>query len=62
MLIFLVALIVYAHRSNIKKLVDNKEKEIDLEEAVQKDIDYAKEQKEKRERTRKMKQNKNTQN
>ena len=61
-LVLLITLIVFAHRSNIKKLVDNKESEINLEDAVQKDIDYANEQKEKREKALKMKQDKNKSN
>lgn len=48
LLIFAVSLIVYAHRTNIAKLFANKESKIDINEAVQKDIDYAKEQREKR--------------
>lgn len=54
LLLSVVTLIVYAHRKNIKKLVDNKENRIDLNEAVQKDKDYAKEQKEKREKNKKL--------
>lgn len=48
LLIIAVSLIIYAHRSNIKKIFDNKESKIDINEAVQKDKDYAKEQREKR--------------
>ena len=58
-LVLLISLIVYAHRGNIKKLANNYESEINLEEAVQKDIDYAKEQKEKREKIKKTKQDQN---
>lgn len=40
-LVVLVSLIVYAHRSNINRLFAKKENKIDLYEAVQKDKEYA---------------------
>ena len=41
-------LIIYAHRSNIKRMLQRKENKVNLQDAVQKDIDYAKSKKEKR--------------
>ena len=58
LLLFAVALIFFQHRKNLQKLFDNKENKIDLNEAVQKDKDFAKEQKEKREKIRKLKMKK----
>lgn len=58
LLLFAVALIFFQHRKNLQKLFDNKENKIDLNEAVQKDKDFAKEQKEKREKIRKSKMKK----
>lgn len=46
----LCILIIYAHRSNIKRLVKNNENKIDLNEVIQKDKDYAKAQKEKKQK------------
>ena len=57
-LVVCVSLIFYAHRSNIKKFVENNERKIDLKEAVQKDKDYAKLQKEKRAMKKQQKNNK----
>lgn len=59
LLVLAVTLIFYAHRRNIRKIFDNKESKIDLNEAVQKDRDYAEEQRRKREKIRKSKQMKN---
>ena len=47
-LLVVVSLIFYAHRTNIDKLINNKESKIDLNEAVEKDKRFAKEQKEKK--------------
>ena len=54
-LLVVVSIIFYAHRTNIKKIFDNKESKIDLNEAVEKDKKFAKEQKEKRELFKKLK-------
>jgi len=48
LLVLIVTLIVYAHRENIKRVFENRESKIDLDEAVQKDKDFAEEQKRKR--------------
>ena len=48
LLVCIASLIVFAHRKNIEKLLANKEGRIDLNEAVQKDRDYALEQRQKR--------------
>ena len=53
---FVVALIVWAHRANIKRLINKNENVIDLNAAVQKDVDRIKLNKEKRKQD---KQNKN---
>ncbi len=53
---FVVALIVWAHRANIKRLINKNENIIDLNAAVQKDVDRIKLNKEKRKQD---KQNKN---
>lgn len=53
---FVVALIVWAHRANIKRLINKNENVIDLNAAVQKDVDRIKQNKEKRKQD---KQNKN---
>jgi len=53
LLIVAVSLIFYAHRTNIEKIFNNKESKIDINEAVQKDKDYAREQREKRKKKNK---------
>ena len=57
-----VALIFYAHRSNIKKIFEKNEKQIDLKDAVQKDKDYAKEQREKRAKKKEERKNNSSKN
>ena len=51
-------LIIYAHRSNIKRMLNKKENKINLQEVVQKDIDYANSKKEKRKQRKLEKQQK----
>ena len=41
-------LIIYAHRSNIKRMLNRNENKVNLNEVVQKDIDYVKSRREKR--------------
>lgn len=57
-LMLILALLVYAHRKNIDKLFKNSENKFDLKETVQKDKDFAKQQKEKRQQKKQEKQNK----
>ena len=47
-LLVVASMIFYAHRANIQRIFDNKESKIDLNEAVEKDKAYAKQQREKR--------------
>ncbi len=48
LLLCLLGLIVYAHRGNIKRLFNNSESKIEIKDAIQKDKDYAEQQKKKR--------------
>lgn len=48
LLIALLGLIVFAHRGNIKRIFSNSESKIEIKDAIQKDKDYAEEQKKKR--------------
>ena len=48
LLLVLLGLVVFAHRSNIKRIFSNKENKIEIKDAIQKDKDYAEEQKKKR--------------
>jgi len=59
-LLVILSLLVFAHRKNIDKLFKNSENKFDLKATVQKDKDYAKQQKEKRLKKKQEKQNKKT--
>lgn len=48
LLVCLLGLIVYAHRGNIKRIFSNSESKIEIKDAIQKDKDYAEQQREKR--------------
>ena len=58
-MLVVVSMIFYAHRGNIKRIFDNKESKIDLNEAVEKDKKYAEEQKVKRSLFKKLRDKKN---
>ena len=59
-LMLIISLLIYAHRKNIDKLFKNAENKFDLKATVQKDKDFAKQQKEKRQKKKQEKQSKKT--